>query len=353
MNRTKILLWASLLLLPIIGAAQTDALWQAIKACEPTKAKSAIEAGADLKALDANGRTPLLATISGEGIMLIPERQKKIASDLIAAGADVNAKDSKGLTALHYAAYHGNFDLVGLLLENEAQTAVLSEYGEAPLILAARGQLLNQDRIETFHVLLEANCDPNIKDQTNKTALHWICNHLTKSETPATADQAILEIVKLLIEKGAKFQDEDSDGITPLAYAVIRGHQQTTLWLLEKGANPNAKALGEFNGIHFATERGQLPLIDKLIQLGLDINAPTNAKQKAEDKAYFFPKGSSALDIARISEYEAKDSFIKKEWKGMITALKSRGARSFTFDEYVKGFKVMKGPKSGGSSKIR
>jgi len=59
-----------------------------------------IQAGADVNARSANGRTPLSFAVE--------ENEPEIVSLLLAAGADVNAKNKSGSTALIIAAMENN-----------------------------------------------------------------------------------------------------------------------------------------------------------------------------------------------------------------------------------------------------
>jgi ankyrin repeat protein len=46
-----------------------------------------------------------------------------------------------------------------------------------------------------------------------------------------------LEVVKLLLEKGADIEHKDNDGRTPLCVAAYNGHLEVVRLLLEKGAD--------------------------------------------------------------------------------------------------------------------
>lgn len=341
------------LTLPLALFSQGCDLNKAIRSSEPMQVQACIDAKADLNARDANERTPLLIAVTGDGGTVIPERQKKIVAALLAAGADVNAADAKGYTALHYAAYQGTYDLVALLLEKGADLAAQNFNEETPMLLAARGPLMDDGRLKTFELLLAAKANVRQADTAARTALHLICAHKARLESPEDADAAILQLTQQLVAAGAAHDSQDNAGQTPFSYAMREGHAQTALWLLDKGAQASPGVLADFSALHIATERDQLILIDRLLKAGIDINRTTEAKRQAEGLAFFYPKGSTPLDIALIAEHESKDPIRQKEWKSLATELKQRGGYSRTFEEYVKGFKVLKGDSRPGGSKIR
>lgn len=333
---------------------QTESdIWAAIKQAQPEKVEAWIAAKHPLELLGEKGRTPLLATAAGEGGMHIPERQKKIMLSLIQAGANVNAQDEKGLTALHYLAYHGNHDLVQVLLKNGADLKLKNDKQENPLILAAKGPLLDEDRRKCISILLQAGAKAEEAGENGMTALHWICNHKAELESPQMVDRMVTDLSDSLLLHGANIQSMDKAGSSPFAYAIMRGHLLTAQFLLNKGANPRANSLNGYNALHWATEHGSPDLVEQLLGRGLDVNSTIADKKQAEGKAYFFPKGSTTLDLALISEHECKNELEKKGWHNLAAFLKSKGGISRTYEEYVKGFKVMKGAKGSGSSKIR
>ncbi len=343
------------LVLLMFGSVQAQScdIWKAIRNAEPAQVQVCIDAKTDLGAQDAKGRTPLLAAVAADGGLVVPERQKKIVIALLAGGSDVNAVDAKGYSALHYTAYQGSFDLLTMLLDAKADVALENEAGETPLLLAARGPLMDDGRLQTITRLLAANADVKKIDAESRTALHFLCAHNARLESPEDADAMIGQIAQLLVQKGADIKALDAAGNSPFSNAIQSGHLQTATWLLDKGATALATTLGSYTAIHIATEKGSLPMITRLLKAGLDINRTTGDKRQADGFAYFFPKGSTPLDLALISAHEAKNADRQKEWKTLAAELKQRGAISRTFNEYVKGFSVLKGDSKPGSSKIR
>ena len=82
--------------------------------------KVAIEHGADVKATDVDGRTPLLFAANSDFLPL------DTVQLLIDHGADVNAKNIYGHTPLYLANLHGNTPIVDLLMKSGAKPEVIA-----------------------------------------------------------------------------------------------------------------------------------------------------------------------------------------------------------------------------------
>jgi ankyrin repeat protein len=108
-----------------------------------------------------------------------------------------------------------------------------------------------------------------------------------------------LASVRLLVEAGANVNDTAADGLSALVLAAVRGHAPVALFLLEKGADPNAAGAGctalhwvsgsweteltvtsitpDREGEEWVTvagvREGRLDLVRSLLQHGADPNA--------------------------------------------------------------------------------
>jgi len=76
------------------------------------KIKRLIASGADVRAKDRNGYTPLHLAIRSDNI--------EIAKLLIVSGADVRAYSDNGFTPLHSAVYCDNIEIAKLLIDSGA-----------------------------------------------------------------------------------------------------------------------------------------------------------------------------------------------------------------------------------------
>lgn len=101
-------------------------------------------AGADANVKDGTGKTALLKAV------WCGRSHHNIIRSLLVSGADANAKDREGATALMYAAYFGEFPVVKLLVEHDADVGV-SAGGRTALSIARQ-----EGRTEVVKFLQEA-----------------------------------------------------------------------------------------------------------------------------------------------------------------------------------------------------
>lgn len=99
--------------------------------------------GADVNAMDDNGKTALIAAAF--------KNHTEVVNFLLENGADVNAKNNSGKTALIVAAFKGYTDVVKLLLEKGADTNVKANNGDTALTVAEKN-----GHIEIVHLLEKA-----------------------------------------------------------------------------------------------------------------------------------------------------------------------------------------------------
>ena len=77
-----------------------------------------------------------------------------------------------------------------------------------------------------------------------------------------------LATVKLLVERGARLNDTDSQGKTALIQATKKGHLDTILFLLQQGANPNAETNQKWTALMLAAHGGQIEVLKTLLKHG-------------------------------------------------------------------------------------
>jgi ankyrin repeat protein len=147
-------------------------------------------------------------------------------SKLIAAKADVNAAQPDGATALHWAVYHQDADLVDTLLKAGAKPEIANREGITPLQMAATfGDSAIVSR------LLKAGAKPTEIGPNGETMVMLAA----RNGDPKT--------LSVLIEAGANVNAvERLRGTTALMWAAEEGHAEAVSILLKAGADPNAKS---------------------------------------------------------------------------------------------------------------
>lgn len=201
-------------------------------------------------------------------------------------GADINAKDTtnSGVTALYLASQNGHTDVVRLLLEKGADvdvkritnvaTALEGNNGTGPTDSVSTLHLLKLlddikvGNTKAIEYLIEKGEDVNIKNPTDGVTALWIASQNGYSE-----------IVRLLLEKGAKVNIKTNDGTTALMIAAKNDHTNVIKLLVEKGADVNVKSAAldvkTTNGstaIMPAAQNGHTEIVKLLCEWGADVN---------------------------------------------------------------------------------
>ncbi|HEY8518961.1 MAG TPA: ankyrin repeat domain-containing protein [Gammaproteobacteria bacterium] len=226
----------------------------------------------------------------------------------LAAGADANVAAPDGTTALHWAAYHANVELVERLLAAGADPNAANEYGSRPLSEAAvagsapvidrlldagaevdapgaDGQtalmiVARSSNVDAARLLLERGANVNAREQwRQQTALMW------------AAAQRQPDMVKLLVEHGADVDARSAvnhwprqvsgearrmyrptGGLTPLLLAAREGCKECARHLVEAGANPNLGDPKNVTPLFVAIDNLHFDTAKYLIEAGADPN---------------------------------------------------------------------------------
>jgi uncharacterized protein len=185
-----------------------------------------LSAGANPNTPIATGETPLM-TCAGTG-------NADAVRKLIARGADVNAKEtSQSQTALMWAAAERHAEVLSVLIANGADLQARTRRGFSALHFAAR-----VGDIESAQLLLAAGTEINIRSQPadpDKPA----------ASTPGTYTGGGGRV------GGPSYEATVSAGSTPLLVATMRAKVPFALFLLERGADPNASDAG-MTPLHWA-----------------------------------------------------------------------------------------------------
>jgi ankyrin len=200
----------------------------------------------DLDAWDGAEFTPLLNAAEAGRVDLL-----KL---LIAAGADLKAVQKNGRNALHLAAGAANPEAVRFLLEQKLQVNALSNSGDTahggtPLHLAVMDKKLGAARI-----LLDHGAPPNARDQYQNSPLML------------AATVGSVEMVRLLLDHRALVKGADAQGNTPLhnAAMVRVGRNEIT----PPAGEPEANTQLALNAINNCPAADKLTIVKLLLAKG-------------------------------------------------------------------------------------
>ena len=240
------------------------ALHYAARAGAIDAARVLLGRGAAVNARLATGASPLMLSI-------VNARWELAAMLVETGGADPN-DNGMGYTPLHQLvwSYHPNvvymppgpvatgkitaMDLAKVLLERKANPNArmtknppdgyrtsMNRLGATPLLMAAR-----VPDLELMRLLLAHGADPTIKTNDNTTLLIVASGYGWQAgESPQAKPGALLEAVKLAIELGGNINEANDRGYTPLHCAVIRESNELIQFLVDKGADLQARTKEE------------------------------------------------------------------------------------------------------------
>ncbi len=177
------------------------------------------------------------------------DNRTDLVVDLVRRGLDPNTSDPSGTTLLMYAASNGNDALIDFLLRNRANVLKYNQYGDTALALAAlRGypaivrRLLDAGadltgpgwsalhyaafagQLEVMRLLLARKLDLDRRAPNRQTALMLAARHGHR------------QVVELLIEADADMDLTDADGQSAMSLARKSGNTEIADYLKRQGA---------------------------------------------------------------------------------------------------------------------
>ena len=227
---------------------------------------------------EKNGSTILHLSIIKDNTKIIKEIIRYCKNHLSKADLKyfINKRNDSGITALHYASYTGNIDIINILIFYGADISASTDKSLNVLDFACQG---NQPKsLVFFNYYYESQFNFNKLDYKKSTPLHWAC--FSKA----------YECVDFLLNKGVEINTQDSSGFTPLHLAVISGITRIVRFLLQNGALTNIK-----------NEKGDTPITLALAKKRIEIynllkisskctvfNCRAPAKKIKKTKKYIF-----------------------------------------------------------------
>lgn len=218
----------------------------------------------------------------------------RMVKAFVQQGWNVNSVDNSNSTILFWAVDNNFLTVVDFLLQSKIDVTVKNKWGETALIYACsskyrskaaskliatkKGLDITDDRGDTALVnamddklldiakeLINAGADVNIHGKESYSPLYRAC------------DRANLELVKLLVSKGAKINEKSGySNQTPLFEAMYPDNYELVKFLLEKGADPNAKDKNGNTPMFSLNSCKDKRIPEIMIKYGGDINLKNN-----------------------------------------------------------------------------
>jgi ankyrin repeat protein len=190
-----------------------------------------------------------------------------------------------------------------ILSGDDIQT--LNKEGMPPLACAARA-----GQISTLNLLLEAGANVNQRSFDRSTPLFY------------ALAQPNVDVVEALLEKGANPHAGNQRGECPFYKAVECNHPSVSLFL-ERGVEPDDQSVPSGDGYLFAAARsGCLPVLDKLLEDGADVNQVSGTGVSALNYAIHYDH----LDTVQfLIEHEADVNMgDRRQWTPLHLAVRNR-----------------------------
>jgi ankyrin repeat protein len=159
------------------------------------------------------------------------------------------------------AVERGDADEVRRLKKSGIDLNRSTEYDHPPLHVAA---ILGNTSI--MQVLIELGADPNFPDpRRSETPLHM-----------AVAGQK-LSAVKLLLDRGANLEAENTAGMTPLSEACFEGNFAIAKVLIDAGSKVTPPRKLHWSPLTAASQQSGVDLVQYLVRKGADPNLASNS----------------------------------------------------------------------------
>ncbi|KAJ5426965.1 hypothetical protein N7465_002035 [Penicillium sp. CMV-2018d] len=236
----------------------------------------------------------------------------------------IDEQGNFGRTALSAACERGRLDAVKKLLDNNADLEIAGGNGHTPLHTAAcsgHAELVKLllDKGAKIHNGSDGSKTPlycaclNGHHQVAQMLLQWepelIATHERWIPLFAASEGGFLDIVQLLIQKGADIGASDGFRETPLYIACENGHIEVVRLLLEKGADVHHSNQLGWTPVNTASDEGFSDIVLLLVERGADINAPNESGETPLYNASW----EGHIEVVRLLLEEGADIEVQNE----------------------------------------
>ena len=204
-------------------------------------------------------------------------QREAVLAAITSPAVDVNVPAPDGSTALLWATYNVDHEMVRALLKRGAKVNIANRYGDNPLTEAVK-----LGDVELTRMLLDAGANPDSPNQDGQTALML------------ASSIGSLPIAQMLIQRGAHVNAvETFRGQSALMWAAAENHPDVVDLLIKHGADVKLRAkyddwpremtsepraqfrqTGGLTALLYATRSGCYRCAVAIVKAGADVNQP-------------------------------------------------------------------------------
>ena len=226
-----------------------------------------LRAGADVRAVGAEGATPLiLATAVSD--------DADVLEVLLGAGADANERieiDGTWLTPLPLAAARSDATAaISILIDNGADPNARGYEGLTALHVAADRELP-----DVVSLLLDLGADPGAVDDSDRTPLMSVADDFARDWDHHGRIANLISVIRILLERGGDARDLMDRGWTDLHTVALLGNEPGVITaLVNQGLDPNAETSSGWAPLHLAAFGNEnSSVISTLLENGASVDA--------------------------------------------------------------------------------
>ncbi|PCD34539.1 hypothetical protein FGRA07_08857 [Fusarium graminearum] len=290
-------------------ALRLTALFYAARNGHLNKICQVLDEGFDVNSLDADGRSSLS--------MAAEHGWSDIVQYLTSRNADVNLKDNYGGSPLWWASRYGSAMIVEHLINQGAHADSPDADGQSPLSASSQ-----YGHLKIMKLLLEHGANPNSSTGYGKSPLLF------------AVENEQLDAVKLLLESGADINYKSPEGDSALSLAdehgfgniveVLKAHP--SLIMIKTKADDGDGSEGAVSPpmsstepssdpslkrhwmLIYASRKGQIAMIKRLIQAGVDPNSSATGRIPLYEAASLGKSEAVAILVEHGAVVDPEDS---------------------------------------------
>jgi len=176
-------------------------------------------------------------------------------------------------------------------------------------------------RLDIIETLVKSGARMNDQNQDGNTPLHFMIQNKPTAE--------MIKTIEICIDKGCDVNITNKFGETPLYQAALKLKIEMVNYLLNKGANPNIKTCTGDSILHkliYITNQDSFTIIKILLQFGIDVKAIGTDGKKPLDMLSVTPANKDLIVLLCEAEKkieEKKEENTKKKSGWFAKSLKS------------------------------